>query len=103
MNPYLVGDMSQIVGIVHNHGVGFHEPSSPSGLYGGDAAALATLQNIMNTYAVNSGWPARLYIIARTEGPDPYNKINVYGPENISSGLGPEVNPDADQQACPIS
>jgi hypothetical protein len=103
MDPYQVSDMSRIVGIVHNHGPGFHGPSSPSGAYGGDAAALATLQNIMNTYPVNNGWQARLYIVAKTEGADSYNKINVYGPENISSGTVPEVNPDADLQACPAN
>ncbi|CAN5224444.1 hypothetical protein BH10PSE1_BH10PSE1_12130 [soil metagenome] len=102
MDPYAVGDMSQIVGIVHNHDIGFHAPSSATGNYGGDAAALATLQNIMSTYPSNDGWEARLYIVAQTTTSPPYNMINVYGPDTIGQGLGPEVNPDADEQACPV-
>lgn len=94
--------MSQIVGIVHNHNVGQHLPSAPSGLYGGDQAGLQTIVNIMNFYNPGSGANARLYIAAQTTGPNAYNKISVYTPNTASYDAagnpphtGPEVNPQA--------
>lgn len=104
LDPTLVGDMSRIVGLIHNHNVGQHLPSAPSGNYPGDQGGMQTLQNIMNTYSAGSGSKARMYIIAKAA--DGSYKTSVYSPTTIQYDengnpppIGPEVNPNA--QNCP--
>lgn len=106
LDPNLV-DMSQIVGIVHNHNVGQHGPSDPDGIYGGDEAALKTVRDIMNHYNPGSGNAAMSYIVAQTAGANAYNKISAYSLTTIkydANGnpppVGPEVNPNG--QSCPL-
>lgn len=107
LDPNLVADKSQIVGVIHNHNEGQHQPSDPTGLGGGDEGGLQTVQNIMNTYNQGSGAKAMMYIVASTSGANAYNKISAYSVNTIkydANGnpppVGPEVNPDG--QACPI-
>ncbi|EGF96750.1 hypothetical protein CD944_15595 [Brevundimonas diminuta] len=92
------------MGVIHNHNVGQHLPSAPSGTYPGDQGGMQTLQNIMNTYSTGSGSKARMYIIAKAA--DGSYKISVYSPTTIQYDengnpppIGPEVNPNA--QNCP--
>ncbi|MFY0400808.1 hypothetical protein [Brevundimonas naejangsanensis] len=93
-----------IVGFVHNHDVGMHAPSyDPVSNYG-DAQALDAIAAAV-TSAGGNGDDVRMYIVAQTNGANPYNKITVYTKANAhssaqSGSVGPEVNPNA--TFCPI-
>jgi hypothetical protein len=90
-------DPSTIVGSVHSHSSGNHLPSS------GDPNSPGDIQHLDGTVAFSGNSSARLYIVARNQGPagfEPYNQINVYDQDTAqeardTSTPGPEVNPEA--------
>lgn len=107
LDPNEIADKARIVGIIHNHNIGQHQPSPPSGIYGGDQAALQVISNIMNTYNPGSGDKALMYIAAQTSGSNPYNKINVYSPSTIqydANGNPPQTGPEVNRNgaSCPL-
>lgn len=94
---------ADIVGFGHNHNVGQHAPSYDAATNYGDAEALEQIASIVDSYGGN-GNAVRMYIIAQTSGPNPYNKTNVYTRATATAAsragaVGPEVNPNA--QGCP--
>lgn len=104
VNPPTSGlDPSTIVGSVHSHGSGNHLPSDGNPQFPGDIDHL----NGMVAYSGNAS--ARLYIVARNQGPAgfvPYNQINVYNQATAQAARssftpGPEVNPEG--EPCPGS
>lgn len=89
-------DPSTIIGSVHSHTSGNHLPSS------GNPDSPGDIQHLEGMVAFSGNSSARLYIVARNQGPagfEPYNQINVYNQDTAQEARdtftpGPEVNPE---------